>query len=115
LATWPCPGFDDGPSKCKAAFWPDGDTRRAPGSVRRLYVDTRDTMACRFYDRMARRSPCEVSRGFIQLRLLDINGNYIPDAPYKLTLANGEVRDGTGTKDGWLVEANVETPERVSL
>ena len=115
LATWPCPSFDDGPGKCKAAFWPDGDTRRAPGSVRRLYGNTRDTMACRFYDRMARRSPCEVSRGSIRLRLLDINGDYIPDAPYKVTLASGEVRDGTATKDGWLVEANVETPERVTV
>ena len=49
------------------------------------------------------------------LRLLDINGDFIPDAPYKLTLASGEVRDGTATHDGWLVEANVETPERVTV
>ena len=115
LDTWPCPAFGDGPGKCKSAFWPDGDTRRAPGSVGRLYVDTHDTMACRFYDRMARRSPCEVSRNPIMLRLLDINGNFVPDAPYRLTLASGEVREGTATDDGWLVEANVETPESVTV
>jgi hypothetical protein len=114
-ANWPCPAFDEGPPQCKAAFWPDGDTRRAPGSVRRLYEDTRDTMACRFYDRMARRSPCEVTRGSIVLRLLDVNGDFIADAPYRLTLASGEVREGNATKDGWLVEANVETPESVSV
>ncbi len=115
LANWPCPAFDDGIDKCKAAFWPDGDTRRAPGSVRRVYGDTHDTMACRFYDRMARRSPCEVSRGSVMLRLLDVNGNFIPDAPYRLTLAGGEVREGNATKDGWLVEGNVETPESVHV
>ncbi len=114
-SSWPCPSFDDGPGQCRAAFWPDGDKRRGAGSVRRLYVDTRDTMACRFYDRMARRSPCEVSRGNIQLRLLDINGAFIPEAPYRVTLASGEVRNGTATEDGWLVEANVETPERVTV
>ncbi len=115
LDLWPCPGFDDGVAKCKAAFWPDGDTRRSPGSARRDYRDTRDTMACRFYDRMARRSPCEVSRGSIRIRLLDVNGDFIPGAPYQVKLASGEVRDGTATKDGWLVEANVETPESVNV
>jgi hypothetical protein len=115
LDKWPCPGFDDGPATCKAAFWPDGDTRRAPGDKHRAYVDTKDTMACRFYDRMARRSPCEVSRGSITLRLLDINGDFIPDAPYRVTLSSGEVREGTATDDGWLVEANVETPESVHV
>ena len=32
-----------------------------------------------------------------------------------MTLANGEVREGNATDDGWLVEANVETPERVNV
>ena len=44
---------------CKAAFWPDGDQRRTNGDVERSYKKKPDTMACRFYDRFARRSPCE--------------------------------------------------------
>jgi hypothetical protein len=39
-----------------------GDTRRKNGDTLKLYAETRDTMACRFYDRFARRSPCEGSR-----------------------------------------------------
>ncbi len=56
---WPCPKVKESNDACKAAFWPDGDQRRQNGDTLRLYKDTRDTMACRFYDRFARRSPCE--------------------------------------------------------
>lgn len=56
---WPCPRVKEGADACKAQFWPDGDTRRQAGDDERKYVATHDTMACRFYDRFARRSPCE--------------------------------------------------------
>jgi outer membrane protein OmpA-like peptidoglycan-associated protein len=56
---WPCPKVKESNAACNAAFWPDGDTRRKNTDTLRLYKDTRDTMACRFYDRFARRSPCE--------------------------------------------------------
>lgn len=115
LGKWPCPAYDDGPSKCKGQFWPDGDTRRAPGSDHRTYGKSHDTMACRFYDRMARRSPCEVARNAIRLRLLDSENDYIANAPYKLTLASGEVRESQADALGWMVEQNVETPERVTV
>jgi hypothetical protein len=58
-ATWPCPLIGDPGDACKAAFWPDGDQRRTNGDVERSYKKKPDTMACRFYDRFARRSPCE--------------------------------------------------------
>jgi peptidoglycan hydrolase-like protein with peptidoglycan-binding domain len=112
---WPCPAANDGPSQCQSHFWPDGDTRRAPAAKHRVYQDTRDTMACRFYDRMARRSPCEVARTTLRLRLLNSENDFIPNAPYKLTLASGEVREGEATDDGWLVEQNIETPEDVHV
>ena len=56
---WPCPSTKDGPSKCLAQFWPDGETRRTPTAVERNYPKDRHTMACRFYDHFARVSPCE--------------------------------------------------------
>jgi hypothetical protein len=56
---WPCPKVKESNAACSANFWPDGDTRRKNGDTRREYRITRDTMACRFYDRFARRSPCE--------------------------------------------------------
>ena len=56
---WPCPKVKESNAACSSNFWPDGDTRRKNGDTRREYKVTRDTMACRFYDRFARRSPCE--------------------------------------------------------
>jgi len=115
LGQWPCPAASDGPPKCKLAFWPNGDTRRSTGSERRVYGKTHGTMACRFYDRMARRSPCEVARTAIRLRLLDSENDFIANAPYLLTLGNGEVREGQADAQGWIVEQNVETPNQVTV
>ncbi len=56
--SWPCPRVGDSPAACRAQFWPDGDTRRRPTDVRRTYGEDRRTMACRFYDFFAHRSPC---------------------------------------------------------
>jgi hypothetical protein len=115
LGTWPCPAAVDGPAKCKSSFYPTGDARRSPGDERRFYGQTHDTMACRFYDRMARRSPCEVARIAIRLRLLDSENDAIPNAPYRLTLASGETRESQADAQGWMVEQNVETPEEVTV
>jgi len=115
LDKWPCPAAADGPAKCQSALWPNGDARRSPGAERRLYAKTHDTMACRFYDRMARRSPCEVARTAIRLRLLDSENDFIASAVYRLTLGNGEVREGQADAQGWLVEQNVETPNQVTI
>jgi hypothetical protein len=54
-ADWPCPRFDEG-----VAGW--GDQRRASGPVRKEFDKTKDTFACRLYDRIARLSPCETPK-----------------------------------------------------
>jgi peptidoglycan hydrolase-like protein with peptidoglycan-binding domain len=112
-ARWPCPAAEDGPDACRAQFFADGDQRRSPADQRRIYADTHDTMACRFYDRMARRSPCEETRASLMLRLLNEDNDVIPNAVYRVTLASGEVRKGQTGEDGWLIEQNVATPEKV--
>ncbi len=56
---WPCPRIGEPVDACKGQFWPDGEQRRQNGDALRRYRETPDTMACRFYDRIARRSPCE--------------------------------------------------------
>ncbi|MEO8777136.1 MAG: hypothetical protein ABI389_00510 [Rhodanobacter sp.] len=60
-ARWPCPRASEGASGCHARFWSDGEKRRGTQSPSesRLYGKTRDTFACRFYDRMVNASPCE--------------------------------------------------------
>jgi hypothetical protein len=70
-AAWPCPKVKETNDACRAAFWSDGDARRKNGSALRLYKDTRDTMACRFYDRFARRSPCEGAQEVSGVVLVD--------------------------------------------
>lgn len=60
VAKWPCPRASEGTSDCKKRFWSDHDKRLTLDEEnRRSYEKTHDTFACRFYDRFARRSPCE--------------------------------------------------------
>jgi len=77
-AKWPCPTATAGSADCRKRFWSDSKTRLKPAAaLTRTYgpiardldesdseLDaqtevTQDTFACRFYDRLARRSPCE--------------------------------------------------------
>jgi len=56
---WPCPRANEGVAGCKKRFWSDGEKRRTPHEQRREYEQTKDTFACRFYDRLSHVSPCE--------------------------------------------------------
>lgn len=58
-AAWPCPAWDEGTTGCKDQFWPDHEERRAVGEKERHYAEDHHTMACSWYDRWARLSPCE--------------------------------------------------------
>jgi hypothetical protein len=66
-ALWPCPNADDGVPACTKRFFADGDARRSAGAVRRNFSDTKDTFACRFYDRLAHDSPCEIPRQVVTI------------------------------------------------
>ena len=59
-AKWPCPRAAEGAAGCRTRFWSDGETRRKTRlSEARRYEKSRDTFACRFYDRIFDNSPCE--------------------------------------------------------
>ncbi|MGH9902943.1 MAG: peptidoglycan-binding protein, partial [Pyrinomonadaceae bacterium] len=59
-ARWPCPRTREGAAGCKKRFWSDAERRRRRlPDERREFAETRDTFACRFYDRLAVNSPCE--------------------------------------------------------
>ena len=84
---WPCPKVKDTNDACKSAFWPDGDSRRNNGGARRDYVTTKDTMACRFYDRFARRSPCEgLPTKTLRVWLHDRDRQRMPNTAYRLVV-----------------------------
>lgn len=59
-AKWPCPRVKEGVQGCRARFFSDGEKRRSSQALRREFKNTKDTFACRFYDRLAVESPCEV-------------------------------------------------------
>jgi len=58
---WPCPLAKEDTAGCRNRFWSNGDARRntrLPDQERK-YELTKDTFACRFYDRLTHLSPCE--------------------------------------------------------
>ena len=59
---WPCPRAKESVDGCKKRFWSDGEKRRSAllPDQERKYEDTKDTFACRFYDRLSSKSPCEI-------------------------------------------------------
>jgi hypothetical protein len=82
-AKWPCPTVDEGTAKCLKRFHSDGATRRSNQAKRREFKDTKDTFACRFYDRLTNSSPCEVPPpppvATLEI-ILDNNDNHAVDA-----------------------------------
>jgi peptidoglycan hydrolase-like protein with peptidoglycan-binding domain len=102
-SAWPCPKVKDPMDACKSAFWSDGDQRRKNGDERRTYETTRKTMACKFYDRFARRSPCEATQGSAFLvRLHDNEVKPISTTvPYRVTIGSGTPLSATSF-DGWV-------------
>jgi hypothetical protein len=107
-SVWPCPNVKEAGDACKGAFWPGGDAKRKNGDTKRLYKDTRDTMACRFYDRFARRSPCEgVKPGFgIDIHLYDDSGQPMTNVPYRIS-TGGDAKSALSA-DGWVHVAVAE-------
>ncbi len=60
---WPCPSVTEGSAGCRKRFFSDAARRRSPGETRRTFDESKDTFACRFYDRLSSGSPCELVRG----------------------------------------------------
>ena len=58
---WPCPRAKEDVGGCIKRFWANGEWRRStqlPDQPRK-YALTKDTFACRFYDRISNASPCD--------------------------------------------------------
>lgn len=114
-ARWPCPRAREGDAECREQFWPDGELRRTPGATRREYATHKDTFACRFYDAMARRSPCELLRTTLRLRLHGSDRVPLANVRYQLEAGAHDIREGDTDADGRLVELDVLAPSRVTL
>ena len=87
-ARWPCPRATEGVAGCRARFWSDGETRRTtrlPDKDRR-FEESKDTFACRFYQRLITTSPCEGSLFQLRIRLFDRQARALPGAPCVVTV-----------------------------
>lgn len=104
---WPCPRVKEGVAGCKKRFWSDGEKRRSFQATRRKYADTRDTFACRFYDRLSSGSPCEGGtipplpnlRIYLKLVWKDPEGKFRPfpkDFPVIVRSPAGEQNEKVG-------------------
>ena len=100
VQAWPCPRAREGPAACRKRFWSDAEVRRSNKAEQREYSKTRDTFACRFYDRLAHASPCETAPIPERVRLYDTRSNFIPHAPFRLTIPGQPVRIGRASAKG---------------
>lgn len=96
-AHWPCPRADEGVGGCHARFWSDAEKRRhrREPDTPRTFDESRDTFACRFYDRMANDSPCErtVKVVTLTLRLMDGDDKPLANNRYRLQLGDKNTPD----------------------
>lgn len=109
---WPCPRVSEGPGACRKRFWADGEARRSMRlpDQRRQYEQSKDTFACRFYDRLVSRSPCErVIRAHL-IRLYDPQGKAMPHACYQVEIEGRVPFTGRAGAEGMLTLRNVEVP-----
>lgn len=111
-ALWPCPRVKEGPAGCRKRFWADGEARRSGRlpDARRQYEVTRDTLGCRFYDRMVGRSPCERALKTTQIRLYDPDSRAIPHAPCEIVIEGHQPFTTTASAEGIVVVRNIEVP-----
>lgn len=93
LERWPCPRAKEGVADCQKRFFSDGEQRRGFGPERREYEQSQNTFACRFYDRIAVKSPCERRSQpvFLKVRILfdiRLSKNDLPDR-FRLVSGDG--------------------------
>ena len=111
---WPCPRAKEGTGGCEKRFWSDGEKRRTTKlpDTQRKFEDSKDTFACRFYDRLVDKSPCESVRNLSLSHisvLLRSNSGAMPLAQrvYRIRLGNGRVLEGKTDENGLIAHANI--------
>jgi len=113
---WPCPRWNEGPAGCEKRFFSNGQQRRNPQQSRRLYENTQDTFACRFYDRLANTSPCEGTGklAVFRLRLCGPEQEPIKQAPLRIVQGSSSV-PGTADDEGFITVVAKKTPDKVRI
>jgi hypothetical protein len=109
---WPCPRAHEGVAGCIKRFWSDGETRRSThlSKIDRQFVDTQDTFACRFFQRISEQSPCHHVTSTFQIRLYDLDERFIAEAPFEITLNGERPFQGRADRNGIVTLSNVNAP-----
>ncbi len=116
-AFWPCPTIkehDQGIPICHKQFWPDGEARRANQDSRREHLNGGRTMACSFYDSLVRGSPCEGVTKTLNITLLNRDGKWAKNEPYRVE-SNADVRTGFTNEFGRLQELEFNAGSMVTI
>lgn len=100
---WPCPRTEEGTALCKVRLFSDAAARRSFREERREWAKTRDTFACRFYQRLVMESACERLHGAVPLlvKIVDHLGHPVDMKPFTVVVADAE-KDVTTTEEGML-------------
>jgi peptidoglycan hydrolase-like protein with peptidoglycan-binding domain len=111
---WPCPRAREGPMGCRRRFFFDGEARRNTRfpSQPRKFEETKDTFACRFYQRLTTGSPCERVLRTFEIRLYDPRGQFISQAPFEFTVGQRAPVAGKANDNGILILRDIEVPAR---
>ena len=109
---WPCPRACEGTAGCKARFWSDGEARRNTplAGERREFARKQDTFACRFYQRLVDKSPCErLLRDVAIYRVVDeVDGLPVANALFEIRFPGGRLRRLRSDDDGVIRMVGVE-------
>jgi hypothetical protein len=114
LSRWPCPRYNEGGAGCQKRFWSDAPVRRSFQEQRREYRRTHDTFACRTYDRIAVRSPCEAGLKSFRIRLLDPMAQPIAYAPFEVS-AGAHQTSGRADAAGWMAMRDLHVPGAIEV
>ena len=114
---WACPRAKESDVGCRKRFWSDGELRRSNRlpEDRREFKQTKDTFACRFYQRLANNSPCEaVVAVDVSVRLFDHDDRPMPGALFLARFLGREQR-GAANGSGFILLKGVLPPVNVHL
>lgn len=101
---WPCPRVKEGTAACRKRFFVDAPARRTFQAQRRVFEQTHDTFACRFYQRIAGRSPCEgILASTLRVMVHNRYGVPRPGIEVEVLYNTGEIATATTDGNGLLV------------
>ena len=115
-ASWPCPRAKDGVGSCKKRFWSNAAERMENTLLRREFQETQNTFSCRFYERIARDSPCEITsiQGFV-IHLLDADHQRLPHAAWRVLEEGEELARGIANEEAVAIVTLSHVPHDVTL